>query len=130
MAKINDTGKVWIRGSVKPVFAVKVDNGFFVPGKDDDHFIQYWVEGKFLCFDMHNTKKEIRIGRRFSLDSVPETPATLFNGFKKTHHTDVMVATDKTAETFILEGGNYISVNAASLASQAFWRLALSSWSK
>ena len=36
MEEIKDTGKVWIKGSVGPVHAVRIDNTIFATGKKED----------------------------------------------------------------------------------------------
>ena len=128
MAKVNDIGKVWIRGSVKPISAIRVDKQFFVFEKRNGQLITYWVEEEFLCLDLHDTKKKVRTAKRFFLDSIPTKEGILFSGFEHTKHADVMVVTDDIADTFILEKEDYKSTNACSLNSQVFWQLALSSW--
>lgn len=55
MLEIKDTGKVWIRGKPGTTFAVKVDDKVFVPGQEEGQSIEYWLEGKFLCVDLHDT---------------------------------------------------------------------------
>lgn len=123
MPEIKDTGKVWIRGMARPVFAVRVDDKFFVPGKNDDQTIECWIEENYLCVDLHNAEKKVRVGRRIKLNEAPTTPATLFGGFKCTRHADVMAVTDRGAETFVVEGMEYDVREAAALDSRSFWLL-------
>ena len=123
MQEIKDTGKVWVRGSPRPIFAVRVDDKFFVPGKNDDQTIECWVEGNYLCLDLHNAGKKVRVGRRIKLNEAPTTPATLFSGFEHTRHADVMTVTDREAETFVMEGIEYEVKKVAALDSRSFWLL-------
>lgn len=103
MAEIKDTGKVWIKGNVSPVFAIRVDDTFFVPGKEEDQTIEYRVEENYLCVDLHDTETKMKTVRRFDLGLTPTTPASLFSGFERTKHADVMVVTFEDAG--VLEAG-------------------------
>lgn len=89
MSEIKDTGKVWIPGKTKPTFALRVDEKFFVPGKEDDCSINYWMERGALCVDLRC--KGLRIARRFGSTLNPTTSASLFSGFENTKHRDVQV---------------------------------------
>ena len=42
---------------------------------------------------LHYPEKQIRVFRRFSLDLVPKSHGTLFNGFTKTKHADINAIT-------------------------------------
>ena len=126
MPKIKDNGKVWIRGQFGTVFAVKVDEQVFVPGQEDGQSIEYWLEGDFLCVDLHDPAQNIRIARLFSMSLEATHPATLFNGFDKTKHADVKVVTYKdvgVAEK-VFKGGTYAEGNIQNLTRDAFWQLA------
>ena len=46
MAVIKDTGKVWIKGSVGPVHAVRIDDTIFATGKNEDQNIELWINIK------------------------------------------------------------------------------------
>ncbi|MFQ5717552.1 MAG: hypothetical protein ACE5GQ_10700 [Nitrospinales bacterium] len=123
MPEIKDTGKVWVRGAARPIFAIRVDDKYFAPGKNDDQTIEYWIEGNYLCVDLHNAEKKVRVGRRIKLNEAPTTPATLFSGFERTRHADVMSVTDRGAETFVVEGMEYDVKKIAALDSRSFWLL-------
>lgn len=130
MPDIGDTGKVWIRGMARPVFAVRVGDRFFVPGAEDGQSIACWIEDEFLCLDLHDAESRARTGKRFSLDTAATAAATLFSGFKLTRHADVLVVPREAGETFTLKGAAYDAANAALLDRRAFWRLALGHWMK
>lgn len=123
MAEIYDTGKIWIRGRIKPEYAVRVGDRVFVPGKEDSDDINCWVEGEFLCVDLHDKNRERRVARKISLNASANAPGALFSGFKKTNHADVMVVTagEDGVEEFVVEGANYRNGNIKELNSQKFW---------
>ncbi len=123
MAKIHDTGKVWIRGRIKPEYAVRVGERFFVPGKEDSDDIHCWVEGEFLCVDLHDKNGERRVARKISLNASASAPAALFSGFEKTKHSDVIAVTanDDGVKEFVVEGAKYRNGNIKELNSQKFW---------
>ena len=120
MSEIKDTGKVWIRGKSRPTFAVCVDDKFFVPGKEEEHKIDCWVEEGVLCVDLQRKGK--RIARRFGLSLCPVTPASLFSGFEKTKHRDVSVVlfSDAGVEEYVCERPGIEDVDR-----EAFWRSAI-----
>ena len=124
MPEIKDTGKVWIRGQVGTTFAVKVDEKVFVPGQEEGQSVEYWLEGNFLCVDLHSLDQNIRIARRFPLNLEANHPATLFNGFSKTKHADVKVITykDEGVAEKIFTGEEYGNIQ--NLTRYAFWQLA------
>lgn len=126
MPEIKDNGKVWIRGQVGTTFAVKVDEKVFVPGQEEGQSIEYWLEGDFLCVDLHSLDQNIRIARRFSLGLEATHPATLFNGFIKTKHADVKVIAyeDEGVAEKIFTGTEYADGNIQNLFRDAFWQLA------
>jgi len=126
MPEIKDNGKVWIRGQVGTTFAVKVDEKVFVPGQEEGQSIEYWLEGDFLCVDLHSLNQNIRIARRFPLGLEATHPATLFNGFSKTKHADVKVIAyeDEGVAEKIFTGTEYADGNIQNLFRDAFWRLA------
>lgn len=126
MPEIKDNGKVWIRGQFGTVFAVKVDEQVFVPGQEDGQSIEYWLEGDFLCVDLHNPVQNIRIARLFPISLEATHPATLFNGFDKTKHADVKVVTYKDAGVAekVFKDGAYLEGNIKKLTRDSFWQLA------
>ena len=44
MPEIKDSGKVWTKGSVLPVNAVRIDNKIFATGQKDDQSAELWLE--------------------------------------------------------------------------------------
>lgn len=126
MPEIKDHGKVWMRGKPGTSFAVKVDDRVFVLGQEEGQSIDYWLEGNFLCVDLHEPDRNLRIARRFPLDLEATHPATLFNGFDRTQHADVQVVTfeDKRVEEKVSRDEDYRKRNLESLSRQAFWRQA------
>ena len=75
MKEIQDSGKVWCKGSNRPVHAVRVGNKIFATGKGEDQTIECWVDGDVLCVDLH--EREIRIARKIPLDLEPTLQGTL-----------------------------------------------------
>jgi len=126
MPEIKDNGKVWIRGQAGTTFAVKVDEKVFVPGQEEGQSVEYWLEGNFLCVDLHCLDQNIRIARRFPLGMKATHPATLFNGFSKTKHADVKVTTyeDEGVAEKIFKDEEYAEGNIQHLIRDAFWQLA------
>lgn len=126
MPEIKDDGKVWLRGQSGTAFAVKVDEKVYVPGREEGQSIETWLEGNFLCVDLHTPDRKIRIARRFPLNLEATHPAALFNGFKKTKHADIQVITfedDGVAEK-VFKGDDYSQEDIQSLKREAFWRKA------
>jgi len=122
MLEINDTGKVWMRGKIKPDFAVRVGEIIIVPGKDEDDEINYWVEGEFFCVDLQDKKKHKRVARTFPLKAEGTAPGSLFSGFKKTKHADILAVTPDGAGVveYVVEGEEYINSSIQSLSSHEF----------
>ena len=110
MKNIDDEGKIWLKGSEKPEYGVRVGNLYFITGKEDSETISSFIYQNYLFVDLDNKEKKYRIFRRFSLDLVPEIPGTLFNGFEKTKHADIKVVTyrDNRVESFKIDGENYL----------------------
>jgi len=123
MAEINDTGKIWIKGRTKPEYAVRVGERVFVPGKEDSDDIKCWVQGEFLCVDLHDKNGERRVARKISLNASASAPAALFSGFEKTKHADVIAVTanEDGVKEFVVEGAKYRNGNIKELHSQKFW---------
>ena len=124
--KLEDSGKIWFPGTFAPETAVRIGKYIFVLGKKEEQSVDYWVKDNYLCVDLHNRKSKIRIARRFCLDMVPSTPATLFGGFEKTKHADVRVVThrDEGVENWHLSGVDYEKADAATINGHEFWKLA------
>ena len=91
MPEIKDSGKVWTKGSVLPINAVRIDNKIFATGQKEDQSVELWLEDEGLCLDLHDFKKGERTARFIPLNSTAKLPGTLFNGFEKTKHSDVLV---------------------------------------
>ena len=91
MPEIKDSGKVWTKGSVLPVNAVRIDNKIFATGRKDNQNVELWLEDDGLCLDLHDFKKGERTARFIPLNSKAKLPGTLFNGFENTKHSDVLV---------------------------------------
>ena len=106
---IIDDGKIWLRGSARPEYGVRVGKVYFITGKEDAEIINYLIDDNFLYVDIHNSESQYRTIRRFALDLGPKSLGTLFNGFKKTKHADIRAVTyrDKGVEQYRIEGGEY-----------------------
>ena len=89
MRKINDSGKIWLRGSVRPEYGVRVGDNYFVVGEGDSQSTIYSVYENHLFVVLHYSEKKKRIYRRFALDLIPKSKGTLFNGFNETKHADI-----------------------------------------
>jgi len=89
MRKINDSGKIWLRGSVRPEYGVRVDDNYFVVGEGDSQSTIYSIYENHLFVVLHYPEKKKRIFRRFLLDLIPKSKGTLFNGFNETKHADI-----------------------------------------
>ena len=110
MPDIDDDGKIWLRGSARPEYGVRVGLLYFVPGKKDSENSTCFIHEKCLVADLHDPENQYRIIRRFSLALEPYSSGTLFNGFKKTKHADINAVTylDKKVEEFLLDGNEYL----------------------
>ena len=93
MRNINDFGKIWLRGFIRPEFGVRVDEIYFVIGEGDSKSTNCSLYENYLFVVLHYPEKQIRVFRRFSLDLVPKSHGTLFNGFTKTKHADINAIT-------------------------------------
>ena len=93
MRNINDSGKIWLRGSVRPEYGVRIGDNYFVVGEGDSQSTIYSVYENHLFVVLHYLEKKRRIFRRFSLDLIPKSKGTLFNGFNETRHADIKAVT-------------------------------------
>ena len=93
MRNINDSGKIWLRGSVRPGYGVRVGDNYFVVGEGDSQSAIYSVYENHLFVVLHYPEKRKRIFRRFSLSLIPKSKGTLFNGFNETKHADIKAIT-------------------------------------
>lgn len=91
MSEIKDTGKVWMKGSVGPAHAVRVDGKVFATGQKEGQSVDLWLDNEGLCIDLHDSKLGERIARLIPLNTPATLHGTLFNGFEKTKHADVLI---------------------------------------
>ncbi len=87
---IADKGKVWIKGTFKPVYAVRIDQKIFLLGSEMDVEPETRVDNEHLFVDWKDDSKSIRLGRCISLSAPAEIAGTLFNGFDNTKHADIL----------------------------------------
>ncbi len=93
MRNINDFGKIWLRGFIRPEFGIRIDEMYFVIGEGDSQSTNYSLYENHLFIALHYPEKQIRVFRRFSLELVPISNGTLFNGFTETKHADIKAVT-------------------------------------
>ena len=124
MEEIKDIGKVWIKGSVGPVHAVRIDDTIFATGKNEDQNIEIWIN-KGLCLDLHNFKKGERTARFIPLYIKPTLFGTLFNGFEKTKHADVLIVASDGIQIkeISISGEQYQAGGFNNLDSKKFWMI-------
>ena len=91
MSEIKDTGKVWMKGSVGTAHAVRIDDKVFATGQKEGQSVDLWVDNEGLCIDLHNSKLGERTARFIPLNTPATLQGTLFNGFEKTKHADVLI---------------------------------------
>ena len=91
MSEIKDTGKVWMKGSVGTAHAVRVDDKVFATGQKEGQSIEFWLDNEGLCLDLHDSKLGERTARFIPLNTPATLQGTLFNGFEKTKHADVLI---------------------------------------
>ncbi len=123
MATIYDDGKVWLKGSVGTAHAVRVDSKIFTTGKTEDQSIDLWLENDGLCLDLHNSRLGERIARFIPLNIPATLKGTLFNGFEKTKHADVLIVAfdhEGTKEA-IVSGEEYKEGNFNPMDCLTFW---------
>ncbi|SVC93401.1 uncharacterized protein METZ01_LOCUS346255 [marine metagenome] len=110
MSYIDDDGKIWLQGSTRPEYGVRIGDRYFVTGKKDSENSKCFIHEKCLLVDLHDPVKQYRIFHRIPLDLIPKSPGTLFNGFKNTMHADIMATTykDVGVDKFVLDGRDYL----------------------
>ncbi|MZH41326.1 MAG: hypothetical protein F3740_05920 [Nitrospinae bacterium] len=123
MEKIEDSGKVWIKGSSSPTHAVRVGNKIFATGKSEEQAIECWLDQNMLCVDLNNSREEIRIAKKFPLNTEPGLSGTLFNGFTQTKHADVLIVSSDSeqVEEKMVSGDFYKEGKYNSMGSREFW---------
>ncbi len=121
MIEIQDSGKIWCKGSTRPIHAVRAGNKIFATGKEEDQSIECWVDIDALCVDLHGPG--IRIARKFPLELEPSLAGTLFNGFTLTKHADVLIISSgqDRVEEKIVSGEAYKKGHYGSMSSREFW---------
>ena len=102
MSDIDDDGKIWLQGNVKPEYGVRIGESYFILGKGDDDNINCFIHDNYLLVDLHDPMKQHRIFRRFDLNLEAKSFGTLFNGFTNTKHADIKAITyrDNGVEEF------------------------------
>ena len=103
MESITDFGKIWLRGFMRPEYGLRINKIYFVIGEGDSQSTKYALYNNYLFVTLYYPDKQIRVFRRFSLDLVPKSRGTLFNGFNNTKHSDIEAITyrDDGVEEFI-----------------------------
>jgi hypothetical protein len=121
MVEICDSGKVWCKGSARPIHAVRTGAKIFATGKGENQTIECWVDGNVLCVDLH--EPGIRSAKKFPLDLDPTLKGTLFNGFTRTKHADVsIVSSDQSGvEEKTVSGEAYRAGQFDSMDTGDFW---------
>ena len=125
MEEIQDSGKVWCKGYARPAHAVRIENKVFATGKTDDQTIECWADKGYLCIDLNEPGREMRLAKKIPLDLEPTLPGTLFNGFTRTKHADVLiVASDQDrVEEKVISGETYRNGKYNIMSSEEFWGL-------
>lgn len=95
--QITDSGKVWVKGSFGPAHAVLVGETVVLTGLEKGQSFDAFVEENVLYLDMIDDTQKIRIARKVCLDATPDVAGTLFSGFEKTKHKDILAINYKTA---------------------------------
>ena len=81
------------------------------------------MENEGLCVDLHDLQKGERTARFIPLNSKANLPGTLFNGFEKTKHSDVLVVACDVVGTKenSISGIKYQEGRFKTLDSRTFW---------
>jgi hypothetical protein len=124
MSKINDIGKVWMKGSVGTAHAVRIDDKIFATGQKEGQRIEFWVDNGGLCIDLHDTNLAERTARLIPFDTPASLPGTIFNGFEKTKHADVLIVSSDSKEIKekTVSGKEYQEGNYSILDRLVFWQ--------
>ena len=123
MEEIQDSGKVWCKGFAGPAHALRIENKIFATGKSEDQSIQCWVDEGVLCVDLNDPGPGIRVAKKFPLDLEPTLSGTLFNGFTRTKHADVLIVSpdQERIKEEIISGETYRIGQYDSMSSSEFW---------
>ena len=124
MSEIIDAGKVWIKGSVGTAHAVRIDDKVFATGQKEGQSIDLWIDNEGLCIDLHDSKLAERTARLIPLGTPASLPGTLFNGFEKTKHADVLIvsADSEGVKEKTVSGKEYQEGNYKILDRFSFWK--------
>ena len=109
MQALYDTGKIWLRGLVKPEYAVRAGDLYFVIGVEDSQSTKYLLYKNYLFVAIHYPQSQSRLFRRFSLDLESKSKGSLFSGFTKTKHADIKAITyrDDGVEDYLAKEKDY-----------------------
>ena len=109
MQALYDTGKIWLRGLVKPEYAVRAGDLYFVIGEEDSQSTKYLLYKNYLFVAIHYPQIQSRLFRRFSLDLESKSKGSLFSGFTKTKHADIKAITyrDDGVEDYLAKEKDY-----------------------
>jgi hypothetical protein len=124
MSEIKDSGKVWMKGSVGTAHAVRINDKVFATGQKEGQSIDLWVDNNGLCIDLHDSKLAERTARLIPIDTPASLPGTLFNGFEKTKHADVLIVSANSNEVKekTVSGKEYQEGNYRILDRLSFWK--------
>ncbi len=124
MSEIKDTGKVWMKGSVGTAHAVRVDDKVFATGQKEGQSVDLWLDNEGLCIDLHNSKLGERTARFIPLDTPATSHGTLFNGFEKTKHADILIvsADSEGIKEKTVSGKEYQEGDFSVLDRLTFWQ--------
>lgn len=122
MDQIADTGTIWIKGTPRPEYAVRVGEKIFVVGKTDMETVQCWVDAPYLYVDRHDPAGKTRTALRFDLNLQPTNSGSPFKGFTQTSHKDTKIVTynDQGVEIFVRTAEDYAREGSGSLDSREF----------
>ncbi|MFT4579075.1 MAG: hypothetical protein ACI8PD_001304 [Nitrospinales bacterium] len=124
MSEIKDTGKVWMKGSVGTAHAVRVDDKVFATGQKEGQSVDLWLDNEGLCIDLHDSKIGERTARFIPLNTPATLKGTLFNGFEKTKHADVLIvpANSDEIKKKSVSGKKYLEGDFKVLDRLTFWQ--------
>ena len=124
MPEIKDTGKVWMKGSVGTAYAVRIDDKVFATGQKEGQSVDLWLDNEGLCVDLHDPKLGERTARFIPLNTPATLNGTLFNGFEKTKHADVLIVSADSVEVKkkLVSGKEYQEGDLNVLDRLTFWQ--------
>ena len=113
MLEIEDDGKIWLQGTFSPEYGVRVGGLFFVIGKNESEQCNCFIYKNYLVADLQSPENKYRTLKRFPLNLKPRSHGTLFNGFTKTKHADIMAVTyqDLEVSEVQLEKGLHLAIS-------------------